>query len=222
MTKTRRDPLVDDDLLDVAAQLFRQKGFAATTVRDIAASAGIHPGSLHYRYPSKDDLLAALTERGLQRAIAALEGVARSVTDPHARSRLAVRAHLRLLLYDDRAFVALYEWRSLSAAGRERARPLRRLYHELWDKVVGAMTGDGRLRSGLDPKLVRLVGLGAANWAAQWYEEGGTWSPDEIADLFWAVVVSGVMDERDRPSDLDEIFSRLSTGQASGRPAPVG
>jgi AcrR family transcriptional regulator len=57
----------DDKILDAAARLFRLKGFEGATLRAIAKAAGLLPGSLHYRYPTKDALLLALMKRGVER-----------------------------------------------------------------------------------------------------------------------------------------------------------
>src|SRR4051794_20842097 len=73
MTKTRgrkarpANAGIREDPLDAAARLFRKQGFAATTVRQIAKQAGMLPGSLHYRFPSKEALLLALMERAIER-----------------------------------------------------------------------------------------------------------------------------------------------------------
>src|SRR3954467_15575162 len=101
----------NERILDAAAALFRQQGYAATTVRDIARAAEMLPGSLHYRYPSKEEVLAALMERAIDRLIAGVLGEIAGTIDPVERVRLAIRAHLRLLLSgDDAVYVLLYDW----------------------------------------------------------------------------------------------------------------
>src|ERR1051325_9929526 len=103
MTKSAtasRSELGDDPVLEIAGRLFRETGFEATTVRQIAEAAGILPGSLHYRYPSKEDILLALLDR---RSAHATEAVRLAIADVAAaveRIRLALRAHLRLLVRD--------------------------------------------------------------------------------------------------------------------------
>src|SRR5262245_50111727 len=88
----------DDPVLEIAGRLFREKGFEATTVRQIADAAGILPGSLHYRYPSKEEMLLALVERGIVHATDAVRLAIADATDPFERMRRALRAHLRLLV----------------------------------------------------------------------------------------------------------------------------
>jgi AcrR family transcriptional regulator len=58
----------DDALLTASVRLFRGRGFAATSLRQIATEAGMLPGSVHYRSRTKEGILVALMERGLGRA----------------------------------------------------------------------------------------------------------------------------------------------------------
>ena len=55
-----------------------------------------------------------------------------------------------------------------------------------------------RLLEGVDPILVRLLGFGAVNWVAQWYEPDGPWTPEEIADAVWSYFGFGVIADRAR------------------------
>ena len=96
MTKEALRTFDEAGLLDTAARLFRQKGFAATTLREIAQAAGVLPGSIHYRYPAKEALLVALMDRAIERAIAAVRTAAAQSSDPTERVRLGLRAHLHL------------------------------------------------------------------------------------------------------------------------------
>src|SRR5439155_786954 len=88
--------------------------YASTTVRQIAKAARMLPGSLHYRYPTKDEVLTALLDRGAQKLIDALEREIQKADDPFQKLRLAFGRYLELLLEDDDAvFVMLFDWRSI-------------------------------------------------------------------------------------------------------------
>jgi len=198
-TASRSEP-GDDPVLEIAGRLFREKGFEATTVRQIAEAAGILPGSLHYRYPSKEELLLALLDRGIARATEAVRLAIADVTDPVERMRLALRAHLRLLVRDDVAiYVALYEGRSLTGDSRAHMVRLRDRYDALWDGILHAAAGTGRLRPDADLRLVRLFLLGAANWTAQWFSPSGSYSCDEVADAYADLLWRGLAQPGDRP-----------------------
>jgi TetR/AcrR family transcriptional regulator, cholesterol catabolism regulator len=195
VTKTLEPSVGDDEiLLRAAGALFRQQGYAATTVREIAAAAGMLPGSLHYRYASKDALLLTLMERGIARAITAVRIAIVGPSDPIDRVRAALAAHLQLLVGDDDAtYVLLYEWRALTGPTRDRMVRLRDTYDALWDGLLFSAAGTGRIRVDVDLKLTRLFLLGSANWVAQWYSPRGERSPDAIARALADTLLTGIL-----------------------------
>ncbi len=198
--------LIDERILRAAAKLFREQGFDATTVREIAKAAQMLPGSLHYRYASKDEVLVALMRRGTERAMAGVREAVTGEPDPIERLRLALRAHLRLLIHgDDALYVLLFDWRALpprSRAGIERERAK---YEGFWDGLLAEAALTGRARPQLDFALVRRFGFGAINWVATWHDETGL-SADEIADAFFHYLAYGLLAEKGRPKDLDARF----------------
>lgn len=183
-----------DLVLRSAARLFRRKGFRATTVREIARAAGILPGSLHYRYASKEEILVALMEQGMEQVAACVRARMASSNDAIERLRLALGEHVRLLLSNnDAVFVLLNEWRSLTGTARIKVIELRDRYEALWDEILADAVATGRFRAMVDIKLVRLLGFGAINWVAQWYKANGRYSPEEIADAFWNYLAFGIL-----------------------------
>lgn len=211
MTKKALRAFDESGLLDAAARLFRQRGFAATTLREIGKAAGVFPGSIHYRFATKEALLLALMERAIEQAIAAVRSAAAQTTDPTERVRLGLRAHLRLLLSgDDAIYVLLFEWRSVSGAPRDEMVRLRDRYEAFWDGMLYEAAGAGRLRAGVDLKLVRMLGFGAVNWVATWYSPEGGRTPEQIADAFWAYLALGLLAEGKRPDDVDGALRALS------------
>ncbi|HTP49418.1 MAG TPA: TetR/AcrR family transcriptional regulator [Anaeromyxobacteraceae bacterium] len=197
MTKNERpEPRAVDDaaILAAAARLFREKGFERTTLREVARAAGILPGSLHYRYPAKEELLLELMRRAVSLLTASVRAAIDECRDPVERIRQALRAHLRLLLSgDDMVFTLLFEWRSLRGPARAEMVRLRDQYEALWEGLLYAAAGTGRVRAGVDLQLLRLLGFGAVNWVATWYAPGGRMSHEQIADAFWAYLGLGVL-----------------------------
>jgi AcrR family transcriptional regulator len=200
--------VVGDRILSVAARLFRQQGYSATTVRDIARAANILPGSLHYRYGSKEGLLVALMERAINRLMGTVEEAIAGGHDPLDRLRLAVRAHLRLLLAgDDAVYVLLYDWRSLSAPAAEEMAAHRERYERFLDELIAGAAAFTPVRPGVDLKLLRLFGFGAVNWAAQWHRADDAYTAEEIADACFAYLAHGALMP---PPD------HATTGEANG------
>jgi TetR/AcrR family transcriptional regulator, cholesterol catabolism regulator len=201
---------VDDRFLDAAARLFRQHGFEATTVREIAKAAGMLPGSLHYRYPTKDGLLLALMRRGVDADIAYVRAAIAPAKDLVERLRLALHARVRFLLSRDSASTVLFDWRSLKGRAREQVIRLRDDYEKFWMGLIEDAAGSGVLRPGVDLKLFRLFLFGAVNWVALWYSPRRERSPDEIAEAFWRFIAHGVFDDAHRSADLGAAARELS------------
>jgi AcrR family transcriptional regulator len=170
------------DIIAHSAALFRQHGYANTTVRDIAAAVGIQPGSWFYHFKTKQDILAAVVEQGLTQSLAESEAIAALSLAPRATFRRLVRAHLHTLLAPDHDFIAvlLYEWRSLDQPGRTRIITLKDRHEAIWDDVIAALhrSGDWALPTRFD----RLLMFGAMNWAVQWYKPGAGDSLDDLAE----------------------------------------
>ena len=169
-------------LIRESARLFRQKGFEATSVRDIAAATGLQSGSWVYHFKTKQDILAAVMEEGLQRALERIEAIGRDQLPPREQFRALLRAHLDTILAPGQDFipVLLYEWRSLEAKSRPRVVALQRRYEAVWEKVIAQLRRSG---DWVQPTRVdRLLMFGALNWMAHWYRPDGPFDVSELAD----------------------------------------
>jgi AcrR family transcriptional regulator len=197
MTKAAvRADRAEDKVLPAAARLFRDQGYAATSLRDIARAADMLPGSLHYRYPSKEDILAALMERAIDRLIEGVLAVSAAATDPLERLRLAIVEHVRILLSaEDSVYVLLYDWRSLSPSAERAITKQRRRYEQFADELLTQAAASANLKPGVDLFLLRQFGFGAANWAAQWWDPKGPYTPDQVADHFFRYLTLGVLNQ---------------------------
>ena len=187
--RPRKAPEARDDgnrrqlIIDSAARLFRTQGFDATSTRDIAAAADMRSGSPFYHFESKNALLHAVVEEGLQRAVASQQQALQQLpADAPPRERLAalVRHHFEVLFGPEGDFipVMLYEWRSLTPAQRASIARVKADYEAQWMPVLQALHGMGALQT--EPALARLFILGALNWAVQWYRPGGRLSLDAL------------------------------------------
>ena len=160
-------------LLRASAKLFREKGYDGTSVRDIAQATGLQSGSWVYHFPTKQEILVAVMEEGLNDALARIEAIARRDLAPRRKFEALVRAHLDTILEPGQDFipVVLYEWRSLEPAVMPRVTaPLKR-YEAVWKSTIAELraTGDWPRRTRIDALLL----FGALNWMARWYVPGG-------------------------------------------------
>jgi AcrR family transcriptional regulator len=184
------------NVLSNAARLFREKGFERTSLKEIAEACNMLPGSLYYRYSSKEALLVELMRRGVDLVTAEVESAYASSDDPVERMRLCINAHLRALLLDsDAVYVLLFEWRALGPEARKEIIELRDQYESLWAGILETMIAQGVVRKNVDGRLLRLIGLGALNWVATWFDPNGAQSLDAIGDLIWQIAMDGVINK---------------------------
>lgn len=237
-TLSPHDEEIDLRILRAAAKLFREQGFDGTTVREIAKAAQMLPGSLHYRYGSKDEVLVALMRRGTEKAMAAVREATAIEQDPIERLRLALRAHLRLLIHggsrrddegeqprrrperakhaqaetteqhDDALYVLLFDWRALPPRSRAGIERERAKYEAFWDVLIAEAAMTGKARPQLDLALLRRFSFGAINWVATWHQELDL-GADEIADAYFTYVAYGLLNDKSRPKDIDARFNAL-------------
>ena len=99
-----------------ACRLFRERGFHATSVRDIAESVGIRGGSLYAHVEKKDDLLWAIVNDSADRFFAGLKPIVEADLETMQKLRNAILAHLDVITSDlDAAAVYTVEWRHLTS-----------------------------------------------------------------------------------------------------------
>ena len=187
-----------DELVDVAARLFAERGYHGTSMADLADAMGVQKGSLYSLTESKQDLLVVITREGAASFHAALDGVP-DAAEPLERIRLALRVHLGVVAAQvSAATVFTREWRFLDEPERTAFRAERRRYEERWRQLLQEASERGALRSDLDVEAAVLLVLSAANWAYTWIRPGA--DTDELADRFFAILLDGVRGYATRPS----------------------
>jgi AcrR family transcriptional regulator len=159
-------------------------------MRDIAADAGMQPGSIYYHFPSKADLLVAVHEEGLQRITGATRSALEACKDaaPWDRLEAACAAHLTVLLEGGDFFQALMRNVPLDTdPSRGHITELRDRYETIFAGLLDALP----LPDGTDRQDLRLMLLGAMNWSFTWYRPGRA-APAEIARTFVGFLRAGL------------------------------
>lgn len=181
-------------LLSEAAELFRERGFGATTTREISARLGINKASLYYHVPSKEALLHDICLEALRRTKTRVSEALEREADPLGRISALVHAHVESMLTDLAMHATmLFEMRGLSGEYQDRVTKSRDEYESIvLDTVIGAQKA-GRLRVDLTPKQLTMGLLNLLNWTLSWYHPGGDLSPSEIADLLADLYLNGAL-----------------------------
>jgi AcrR family transcriptional regulator len=168
-------------LIRVSARLFREKGYDATTVRDIAAAVGMRSGSPFYHFKNKQEILKAVMEEGLHQGFERTVAALAKATTVQARFRALVRTQYGILHDEGSEFIAvlLYDWRSLPDEHKQDIIAVKDRYDLLWQAslkemldlgLIGANSQGGKA-SADEVKTARLMIMGAINFTVTWYKQ---------------------------------------------------
>jgi TetR/AcrR family transcriptional regulator, cholesterol catabolism regulator len=172
---------------DVASELFREHGYAGTSIRDIARALSVQGASLYAHVTSKEDVLWAIVDRAATRfehAANAAESNA-EVThpgDPVEALADLVRAHVDVLTRDvGEASVFVHEWRALGPERRRQILERRDAYQARFRRRIEDGIAVGAFAM-TDPAVATNTLLSALNGIATWYDPAGRLGADRIAD----------------------------------------
>ena len=187
------------DILKQAARLFRERGYLATSIRDIGEAVGISSAALYYHYKNKEELLREVVCQGVRLVHEAVSAAVDCEAELLDKVRAGMRAHvLTSLQHLDFSAVIIQEMRYLGPDNRQLAVDVRDRYEAFWAELGEEAVRRGVLRSGVDAALVRFFGLGAMNWVTTWYHPDGSYSPEQIADALFDYFAFGVLQPASR------------------------
>ena len=165
------------EMLDVAARFFSRHGYSGTSIRDIANEVGVQPSSLYYFFKSKEDLFAAVYEKGVDEIIATVTKSTAKASTPWAKLERAAVGHLEALLSSDdyNTLVANIVPHGSSDFDKRLIE-----HRDAYEKLYRDLVADLPLPPRTDRRLLRLTILGALNGVVNWYRPGGA-TPGAIA-----------------------------------------
>ena len=184
---------------DVASELFSSRGYAATSMRDIAGALDLRGASLYAHIPSKEAVLAAIVEEAAEEFHAAVRPVAERPGPAAERLREMIAAHVHVVTGGrERAKVFLFEWTFLGEERRAAVTRSRAAYQAYFERVVAEGVAAGELATP-DPKLAAVFILSAMNAMAHWYRPDGALAPDALAEHYADLFLSGLQPSERTP-----------------------
>ena len=183
-------------ILHAAAGLFREKGYAAVSLRDIADAVSMKTGSLYYHFDSKESLVEEILTLGTQGAMAASKAAVEGLgadADPVDKLDAVFSAHTRFLHEEeDFASANLKILQQVPPAIRERHVRQDREYGEYVSGIIDEIAATRGLAPGIDAPILRMLCFGAMNWSISWYDPKGR-TPGQIADQLMTLVRRGAL-----------------------------
>lgn len=226
MTTTQRRILSDGQgskrqILDCAARVFREKGYAAASLRDIAGAVGMRTASMYYHFGSKDEIVAEVLNIAVRTVFAEVReslAAAKKNASPLERIRVAVEAHLRAIFEtDDYNAASIRIFAQLPPHIAEITVHEREAYVDFWRQLFTDAREAGLLRD-IDLTLLRLCLFGAMNWTPQWYRPG-EYSLSDIADKMCDIFLFGAIKPKVRKLTGSTGPATPARGARAPRPA---
>jgi TetR/AcrR family transcriptional regulator, cholesterol catabolism regulator len=183
-----------DELLDLAASMFAERGLRATTVRDIADSAGILSGSLYHHFKSKEQMVEEVLRDFLDWLFTRYQEIVEGAADPLERVKglfmcsfeaIELR-HSQVVIYQDEAkrLSALPQFAFVDERNREQ--------RGMWVDILKQGMADGAFRPGLDVDLVYRF-IRDTTWVSvRWYQPGGPLTAEQVGRQYLDIVLGGI------------------------------
>ena len=182
-----------EDILEAAAQVFRQKGFHGASMNDIAEAVSLKKASLYHHVTSKQEVLLEILDRALQLLLERISSITNQNIPADKKLRLMIREYLQILVENiDLATVLLFEHRALERRQHARHIPNRDKFESLWKDVVVEGTRT-KLFNCDDPALATRALLGIMNWTITWYRPDGPLTIEQIADQYSDLLLNGLL-----------------------------
>jgi AcrR family transcriptional regulator len=184
-------PSTAERVLTTAAVLFREKGYAQTTTRELARHVGIAGPSLYHHFKTKEDILFSLCVESLRRLAESVTAIEPS-DDAVRQLREMITAHVVTVLRDKNMHATmLVEMRALSPERQQQVIEGRDAYERVITRVIEQGQRDGVLRSDVSARQMTLALLNMLNWTIFWFQDDGRLTLNQLAEVFADLYVDG-------------------------------
>jgi TetR/AcrR family transcriptional regulator, cholesterol catabolism regulator len=183
-------------ILVEAAVLFRQRGYAATTMRDLAKAVGIEAASFYNHFKSKDDILKHICfETGglfLHKAQAIAQQMEKGEKNSVQTLQSLLQMHVAITCeMTNEAFITDHEWKHLPEPLRKSFKTIRQNYEQVYLQVIKKGIANGELRN-VEPTVALFTLLSSVRWLQYWYRPTRTLSPDDLQSTIHTLILNGL------------------------------
>lgn len=181
-----------DQIVDVAALLFKQKGYAATSMRDLATELGIEAASIYHHIKSKEELLESICFDMANKFISNAKEVNDIYFNAEEKLRMAIKLHIETITENqNQSAVFLSEWRNLSEPKLNLFKQLRNQYENQFTIIL--IDGENEdIFDHTDKKFAVLSILSTINFVNEWYKPEGKMNASEIAEKLSNFIMGGL------------------------------
>lgn len=184
-----------EQLLAVAARLMAAKGYADTSIRDVAREAPCSLGGVYYYVRGKDELLFQIQQRTFLALLDEQRGAIAGIAAPDEKLRQIVRTYLAFFIrHTNELKVCAYELESLHGEKFDEIREIRREWYRIVAEIVGEIVGRPH-KPGREDRHVRhrtLFIFGMLNWIFMWFDSARDEPIDKLAADMLDMIFNGL------------------------------
>lgn len=193
--KTRKSTERRRTILQKAAELFDRKGYANTSLDDVARAVGIKREALYYYYANRAEMLLAIIRPQSVGLIEGLREIVGSDAPAPEKLRRAITNHLKR--FDRHCLEMTISLRDglLETSDEVRSEMTRvwKEYETMWTRLIADGQRTGEFLASGEPKMVAFGILGMCNWLARWYNPRKPTTIDEIIDTYCSMLSRGLV-----------------------------
>jgi AcrR family transcriptional regulator len=176
-----------------AAELFKEKGYAAASMRDLAQKLGIEAASLYSHIKSKEEILRTLCFEMAAEFRSSLDSVERQNVSASEKLRLGIIGHIQVMAKDLTASaVFMNEHRHLSQPFLRDFLLLRINYINRFKAMIEEGIKQGEFKSAIDTKLAVMTLFSSLNWMPMWYSPDSTIESEELGKQLAEMLINGL------------------------------
>ena len=176
-----------------AAKLFGEKGFAASSVRDIANAVGLGAASLYNHMGSKDELLVTICFRSANQFLEGMKKIEEEQTDPVEKIKELIRLQIRIALHDESSFTVFNdEWKHLQEPFLSSFLELRRTYETAYLRIIRDGIANGKLKN-TEAYLIYQMILSSLRWVHMSGVKKTKLSEKELTEQISSILINGIV-----------------------------
>jgi TetR/AcrR family transcriptional regulator, cholesterol catabolism regulator len=179
-------------ILDAAAELIKERGYANVTLDQIAERLHISKVSIYHHWTSKNEIIFDLHRIAYKIVIESLERIVKDNDTADIKLRRAIENHVsQVVVTGIGPMMPQQDWLVISRHKKEIVK-LRDTYEEMLYKIITEGIAKGIFKK-IDAKILIYTIIGAANYTWVWYSPKGSMSLKEIAERMADFLLSGIM-----------------------------
>jgi AcrR family transcriptional regulator len=170
-------------ILERAARLIFEKGYEGTSMQDIAGACGLTKAGLYHHVATKEALLIAIMEYGMDLFEEVVLARVEHISDPVERLRKTMAHNIELVLTDSskEVTIILHEHQTLTGDAQKQINARKKRYVRFLEDSFREAMAAGLIRN-VDPTLASFSLLGTVLWTYKWYRPDGRLTPQQLSD----------------------------------------